>query len=431
MDLDSIPWQKLTHAYGSAEDVPDLLRALRTAPPNGAGEESPLWHLFGNIWHQGTVYEATAYAVPFLIEIIQERQTPDRVHILLLLAAIASGSSYLAVHGDILKDPDFVEKKDRELVWVRKAHEAVASGFETFVALTHGEGDICLAAAHVLAQLPEHGKNVSALLLDLLKKETDSLRRAGFMLLLGQAAYRSDLILSALYAALNGTDRRQRRAATFAISRLNPQPLPDPAREAVKEAIAAGDLEDLFLGLPWDVSAEVRQEDLYVGLDSTGRAEVAEQCILTIESGNTTDHVVSTLLDLLFPFRPVAGREPLKASDLTPLQTRTVRAMAHAMKGGRRIFYGSFPQWGLPDTVREWRDLAAGCEPTPIDLSLPILADPEKPRRALSPARLKPGQRVLHRTFGFGTVVETKPFQSGRKLLKVQFDEEGVKNLVL
>jgi hypothetical protein len=35
--LDSIPWQQLTHAYGSAEDVPHLLRALRTAPPNQSG----------------------------------------------------------------------------------------------------------------------------------------------------------------------------------------------------------------------------------------------------------------------------------------------------------------------------------------------------------------------------------------------------------
>src|ERR1700730_16507144 len=40
-ELDRIPWKDLTHAYGSAEDVPDLLRALRTCPPDLRGEESP------------------------------------------------------------------------------------------------------------------------------------------------------------------------------------------------------------------------------------------------------------------------------------------------------------------------------------------------------------------------------------------------------
>ncbi len=39
--LDHIPWNQLTHAYGRAEDVPDLLRRLRTAPP----ETTIRWHV--------------------------------------------------------------------------------------------------------------------------------------------------------------------------------------------------------------------------------------------------------------------------------------------------------------------------------------------------------------------------------------------------
>src|SRR3984885_12690474 len=84
--LNSIPWGELTHAYGAADDVPGLLLALRTPVPAEAGEDAPLWQLFGNIWHQGTVYEATAYAVPFLIELAADRRTPDRLGILSLLA---------------------------------------------------------------------------------------------------------------------------------------------------------------------------------------------------------------------------------------------------------------------------------------------------------------------------------------------------------
>ena len=65
--LDDVPWHELNHAYGSAEDVPGLLRQLKTWPPDKRGEGSPLYALFGNIWHQGTIYQATGYAVPFLI----------------------------------------------------------------------------------------------------------------------------------------------------------------------------------------------------------------------------------------------------------------------------------------------------------------------------------------------------------------------------
>ena len=112
--LYSIPWKRLTHAYGSAEDVPGLLHALQTASPELRGEDSPLWELFGNIWHQGTVYAATAYAVPFLIELAADPSTPDRVGILNLLDEIARGSSYIAVHRSVLDTSSFEEKKRRE-----------------------------------------------------------------------------------------------------------------------------------------------------------------------------------------------------------------------------------------------------------------------------------------------------------------------------
>ena len=69
--LDEIPWHTLHHAYGTAEDVPQLLRQLQTAEPDADNEDSPLWHLYGNIWHQGTVYEATSHAVPFLIQLVE------------------------------------------------------------------------------------------------------------------------------------------------------------------------------------------------------------------------------------------------------------------------------------------------------------------------------------------------------------------------
>ncbi|MFD0006073.1 hypothetical protein ACFVJ4_27105 [Streptomyces sp. NPDC127178] len=62
--LDDRPWATLQHAYGSAEDVPAVLRALTAGDSEVAGQA--LHELYGNIWHQGTVYEATVEVVPFL-----------------------------------------------------------------------------------------------------------------------------------------------------------------------------------------------------------------------------------------------------------------------------------------------------------------------------------------------------------------------------
>lgn len=69
-ELSEVPWNELGHAYGSGigqdphEDVPGSLRLL------GAGDEETMSEglqlLFSNVCHQGTIYEVTAHAFPFI-----------------------------------------------------------------------------------------------------------------------------------------------------------------------------------------------------------------------------------------------------------------------------------------------------------------------------------------------------------------------------
>jgi hypothetical protein len=66
--LDSIDWLSLTHAHGPATDVPDLIRSLLS-------EDAEVWmracaDLHETIWHQGTVFPASAAAIPFLFELL-------------------------------------------------------------------------------------------------------------------------------------------------------------------------------------------------------------------------------------------------------------------------------------------------------------------------------------------------------------------------
>jgi hypothetical protein len=87
--IDALDWARYTHAYGSAADVPDLLRELCSADPQR--RDRAAYKLYGNIFHQGSRYEASAVAAGFLVELVDDPATPDRPLLLQLLTALAIG----------------------------------------------------------------------------------------------------------------------------------------------------------------------------------------------------------------------------------------------------------------------------------------------------------------------------------------------------
>ncbi len=87
--LDTVDWSALTHAYGPADDLPGLLRDL--CSPDARQRHKALHELYGNIFHQGSRYPATAAAVPFLARMAADPALPDRAALLELLAALAIG----------------------------------------------------------------------------------------------------------------------------------------------------------------------------------------------------------------------------------------------------------------------------------------------------------------------------------------------------
>jgi hypothetical protein len=89
--LDVIDWERLSHAYGPARDVPIDLQRL--ASSDADVRDSALWQLYGSIYHQGTLYSATAAAVPFLVRLASDPSLPNRAQIRDLLASIAKSSA--------------------------------------------------------------------------------------------------------------------------------------------------------------------------------------------------------------------------------------------------------------------------------------------------------------------------------------------------
>jgi hypothetical protein len=101
VELDSVPWGRLTHAYGTGitglgptHDVKSALLLL------GTDFDGALDALYSNVLHQGTVYEASAYAVPFMAALIAGKiDHESRVQLVRLLGALARSGSYEARSG--------------------------------------------------------------------------------------------------------------------------------------------------------------------------------------------------------------------------------------------------------------------------------------------------------------------------------------------
>lgn len=101
-DLDGVAWHHLNHAYGPADDVPDLIRGLRGPD---AGES--LSTLYGSITHQGTRYSSSAWCVPFLADAALDPDVLDRPGIIFLILFCAVGFT-----GD---DLDWARQRDLQV----------------------------------------------------------------------------------------------------------------------------------------------------------------------------------------------------------------------------------------------------------------------------------------------------------------------------
>jgi hypothetical protein len=144
--LDRVPWSRLGHAYGAATDVPPLLRAL--VDPDQASAslraeaarhgrsvfDEVVWQLYGNVFHQGSVYTASARTVPFFLEILRDGPARPELQCFILeyLTSLAVG----------YPDDTFPDRIDPE------AGFAAADGFDVESAAAHGDDERAVVAWH-------------------------------------------------------------------------------------------------------------------------------------------------------------------------------------------------------------------------------------------------------------------------------------------
>jgi hypothetical protein len=89
-------WSKVSHAYGSAEDIPALLDRIASGP------KPELWSdLWSALCHQGSVYSASFAALPWLAGVAGSDDREQAVNALALAGAIMAGAEQPHGAGDV------------------------------------------------------------------------------------------------------------------------------------------------------------------------------------------------------------------------------------------------------------------------------------------------------------------------------------------
>jgi hypothetical protein len=74
--IDTLPWEEVSHAYGSASDGPVELRRLLSSD-EGERQDAINGFLYSSVYHQYSVFTATPFVVASVIKILEEGVVND------------------------------------------------------------------------------------------------------------------------------------------------------------------------------------------------------------------------------------------------------------------------------------------------------------------------------------------------------------------
>jgi len=352
--IEDIDWSQWTHAYGPATDVPDLLLDLESTD----SQEAAKHELWGNIWHQGTVYPATKHAIPWLIKLLAPESTADRVWILTYLSELAWGNSYMRQHAQYDDDgsEDYANRMAEEVSHVDAARQAVVDGLPVYAGLLEDDDpQIRAGTCTLIAMIPEllnrarEDESVWATFTKLMADPEVVVRAAAVM---GLGWVREwELVSDVLEKALNDEHVAVRWASAWAHgfhSKLT-QPTIQILLEAIEDPTPINDALDGLLKRGADAESagpllrapEEFLDDVLTGL------------LKQLKAATDFDALNTTELLLVLCFRQ--DKAPADAAELTPSQALALKTIAES--DNVWVFDGNMTNilwhWGLPQRRAE------------------------------------------------------------------------------
>jgi HEAT repeat protein len=170
-ELEAVDWAGLKHNYGTAEDVPELLRRCAGTDPDDA--EDAAFHLLNHLYHQGGwVCPAAAAALPFVLRLAAAPQVTPRRTLLELVGRLAAEAGEVEAR---FLDPHW------PAAWERHLPDVLAL-------LADPAPEIRRAAADVIGACADPGEGALPALLSRWHAESDPVTRLDLVLALGNAA---------------------------------------------------------------------------------------------------------------------------------------------------------------------------------------------------------------------------------------------------
>ncbi len=251
--LNAIPWAELLHAYGSGEEVPVWLRQL--ASDDEQVRHRAMGMLGSSICHQGSIYPATAFAVPYLIALLQEPTIQGKYEILNWLAIFYNGypldeqmwygeegAESIGAWGGMPKRIPF-----------KDTHAAIEEGIPVYITLLDAPILIDrLEAAHLLTRFLARAEEFWPELEAALEREPTEAGRADLVLELGRLAKQLPEKVSFFLERLQ-TDQSELEAFATAlvVARLAKEEAPEEVLHLlVRVMLEAPPSLDLYLRFP-------------------------------------------------------------------------------------------------------------------------------------------------------------------------------------
>lgn len=162
--LNAIEWQNIKHAFGTAEKIPDLIREL--VSEDRSVREATSERLLELINHQGSLYEASVYVAPCLIELLTYEKTPDKGLIFGILQRLINPNGGFQPYSEL-------------------TYQEIRKHLKTFQALLkHPDQEVRIQTAITLSFLWEDVQKTGAWLIAAIEEERNEEVKGGLMLYL-------------------------------------------------------------------------------------------------------------------------------------------------------------------------------------------------------------------------------------------------------
>lgn len=375
--LDEIPWATMQHAYGVADKVPEWIRDLVSSDQKT--RKSALSELDVTIYHQGSIYEPTIYAIPFFLELLNHHDIEGKSELLRFLAEIGRGGRFgtpqhlysWAYPSKWLDEYEQKEALDHMPGDDTRAQEALWQGYPTYLRfLEDKDPAIRQYVVDLLGSFRRESATVIPLFLGLLRTEQDAVMRATLVWLLYGLLPRKNIETKAyLHPYLSPTEPSLVRFVTaLAFAEMEREALPQ-------------EIFDILISI---FQEPATLEKGFREIPQTGWVADAIAGLFPYIGRERTKFLLPVLLNHLQTTKPFAERyltraalflafgepPPPHRADLNEEQLRTLQIIAEDVVplrngGWNGNVLGELQKFGFPNLIEPLRDYIAGTSDTP------------------------------------------------------------------